>query len=250
MNAQRTAGASALAALVLTAAVAASCGGSSEGALAGKSATQIVSLAVKALHRQKSFHFVSKIEEGSSSQVQLGDVSRSAAAETIESKGSPVVEALLAHGVVYIRAGTELLENALGLPATAAAAHAGTWLAVDPTDSVYGSVASALTPTSAIELFVPNEPHLRVAGTVTFSGHQAVAVVGTPATSPPTGDTATVTLYVSVTAPFLPLGATLQVTDPSGKVVERDAALYGKWNERVASVVPRGSTPLSAVSPG
>jgi hypothetical protein len=123
-------------------------------------------------------------------------------------------------------------------------------LAVKKGDADYSTIASSVSPTSAIELFVPEEPHLHVAGAVTFSGHSAVAVEGTTAASSSTNDVGSVTLFVSTTAPYLPLGATLVVTNSSGQVVEREAALYGKWNKKVAPIAPKDATPVSSLTSG
>lgn len=239
-----------LAVLAATAATAASCGGSPEGALAGKSATDIVSLSVTALHHQRSFHFVSKIVDGSQTQLQVGDIGKAAAAETITTGKKVVADAVLDHGTVYIRANTQLLENALSLPDTTATAETGDWVSVSKGDAVYSSVSSSLTATSAIELFVPEEPHLKVDGATTFEGQSVVAVSGSSTASPSTDVLGTVTLFVSTTAPFLPVGATLVVSQPGGKVVEREATLYGRWGERIRPLAPSGATPWSSLVTG
>jgi hypothetical protein len=226
------------------------CGGPSAGALQGKSATDVVSLSITALHHQRSFHFVSKTVNGAQTQIQIGDVSNSSAAESVQSGSHPILDAVLVDGVSYLRAGTKLLESALDLSVSAANAHAGTWLAIEKGDAAYSEVVDSLSATSAIEFFVPEEPHLHVAGIVTFSGTNALAVEGSSAAAPSNGDVGNITLFVSTLSPFLPLGATLVVTDRAGRVVERDAALFGKWNERVAPRIPRGATPLSSIIGG
>jgi hypothetical protein len=226
------------------------CGGPSAGALQGKSAADVVSLSITAFHHQHSFHFVSKTVDGTQTQIQIGDVSKPSAAESVQSGSHPVLDAVLVGGVAYLRAGTKLLEGAIGLSDSAATAHSGTWLAIKKGDAAYSEVAGTLSATSAIEFFVPEQPHLRVGGVVTFSGQDALAVEGSSAAAPTNGDVGDITLFVSTVSPFLPLGATLVVKDRTGKVVERDAALFGKWNERVAPTVPRGATPLSSIIGG
>jgi hypothetical protein len=222
-------------------------GGPSAGALQGKSATEVVGLSISAFHRQHSFHFVSKTVYGKQTQVQIGDVSKSSAAESLQSGKHPILDAVLVDGAAYLRAGTKLLENTLALSTSVATAHSGTWLALGKGDAAYSEVADSLSATSAIEVFVPEEPNLHIAGVVTFSGQNALAVEGTSLAAPSNGGVAEVTLFVSTSSPFFPLGATLVVTNPSGKVVERDAALFGRWNERVAPRVPRGATPLASI---
>jgi hypothetical protein len=237
------------ASLALVGLTAAACNSSpSEGALAGKSPTKIISLSITALHHQRSFHFVTKTVQGSHTQTQIGDVATDAAAQSIQSGKSPIIEAVLSRGDVYVRANKQLLQTALRLPADAADQHAGDWLLVKKGDAVYPTISSSLTPTSAIELFVPEQPGLKVAGVTTLAGHNVVAVQGSPGASAPSGDTAVVTLFVSTTAPYLPVGATLVVSSANHKTIERLAALYGKWNEPVHPSVPKSAVPVSSLS--
>ena len=65
---------------------ASACGnsGPSEGALAGKSATAVLSISVKAYHRQKSVSFVTKTVAGKTSTVQVGAISKKAASESVQ----------------------------------------------------------------------------------------------------------------------------------------------------------------------
>jgi hypothetical protein len=235
-------------AVPLMSVIAAACSGSPLGALEGKTPTAIVSLSVVAFHHESSFHFVTKTVQGSHSETQVGDVSRTAAAETIVSDGKPVIEAELSHGTEYLRAGSQLLENVLHLPSGAATAHAGSWLSVGKGDAPYPDILSTLTPTSAIQLFVPQEPNLHIGGATRFSGKSAVAVEGFSPVTPPSGDVARVIMFVSPDSPFLPIGATLVVTNAKGKVIEQEAALYGKWNERLVPVVPKAATSFASLS--
>lgn len=242
--------AAAAAALAASGVLGASCSSSPEGGLAGKSASQIVSLAVTALHHQPSFHFVSRTKQGSTTETQIGDVGAKLAAESVAQGSKPVLDARLVGGVVYLQAGTDLLENVLGLSSSVASAHAGDWVAVHRTDSAYSDVASSLTATSAIELFVPEEPNLKVAGVTTVQGRKVVAVEGTSASTPTTAAVGKVTLFVSTTAPYLPVGGTVVVTDASGAIQEQDAVLFGRWGEKVHAVAPKGAAPLATLTAG
>jgi hypothetical protein len=195
---------------------------------------------------------VTKTVQGSKTQTQVGDVSASAATETVEADKSVVVEAIRSKNVAYIRAGKELLQSALGLSAATAAQQEGKWISVQKGDAAFGAVAGSLTATSAIELFVPEEPNLHIGGVTQLGGQSAVAVEGSTAASPPAGDTDVVTLFVSTTAPYLPLGGTLVVTSTARnhKVLERQASLYGRWNEPVRVTVPANATPITSLTGG
>jgi hypothetical protein len=228
---------------------ASACGssGPSEGALAGKSATAVLSLSIKAYHRQHSVSFVTKTVAGKASTVQVGATSEKAASESVRSSTVPVLQAILVDGSAYLRAGTQFLEQQLSLSTAQAAAHAGEWISFQKGNPGYSSITQSLSAAEAILEFVPEEPHLRVAGATTFGGQSAVAVTGSPATAPGAGTTATVTFFVSTTAPYLPLGATVQVNNDGGHNIERVASVYGKYNQKVDPKAPTGAVPITSL---
>ncbi len=228
---------------------ASACGssGPSEGALAGKSATAVLSISIKAYHRQQSVSFVTRTVAGTASTIQVGETSAKAATESVRSGTTPVLDAVLVNGTGYLRAGTQFLEQQLSMSAQVATAHAGQWISFEKGNPGYSAVTQSLTPGEAIFQFVPDEPDLRVAGATTFQGQSVVAVTGSPATAPPAGTTATVTMFVSSTAPYLPLGATLQVNDNGGKNVERAASVYGRYNKKVDPKAPTGAVPITSL---
>ena len=172
---------------------ASACGssGPSEGALAGKSATAILSISIKAYHRQKSVSFVTKTVAGKASTVQVGAVSEAAASESVRSSTLPVLQAILVNGSAYLRAGSQFLEQQLSLSTAQATAHAGQWISFQKGDPGYTSITQSLSAGEAIVPFVPEEPNLRVAGVSSFQGQSAVAVSGSTASSPPAGTVAT-----------------------------------------------------------
>jgi hypothetical protein len=227
---------------------ASACGnsGPSEGALAGKSATAVLSLSIKAYHRQKSVTFVTKTVAGKASTVQVGATSEKAASESVHSSTLPILQAILVNGTVYLRAGTQFLEQQLSLSTAQAAAHSGQWISFQKGNPGYSSIAQSLSAGEAIVSFVPEEPHLRVSGVTSFQGQSAVAVTGSPSSSP-AGTTDTVTLFVSTTAPYLPIGATVQVNQNTGQNVERVASVYGKYNQKVDPKAPTGAVPITSL---
>jgi hypothetical protein len=239
----------ALAATALLA-TAAACGnsGPSEGALAGKTATAITGLSVRAFHKQKSVQFVTKSIIGATTTIETGATSVSGkAAETVTANGHPTLQAILVDHIAYVRATTALLENAFGLSSSTATAYSGKWISMQSGDSAYQSVVNSLSPTQSIVQFVPESPALRVAGATTVGGKGAVAVAGSSTGRLQAGDKATVTLFVSTASPYLPISATVIVKNASGKTAERLASVYGKWNEPVNPVAPKGATPFSTL---
>ena len=151
---------------------ASACGnsGPSEGALAGKSATAIVSISIKAYHRQKSVSFVTRTVAGKASTVQVGATSEEAASESVRSSTLPVLQALLVDGTAYLRAGSQFLEQQLSMSTAQAAAHAGQWISFQKGNPGYSSITQSLSAGEAIVSFVPEEPNLRVAGATSLRG--------------------------------------------------------------------------------
>ena len=236
-----------LATLTITATA---CGTSapSEGALEGKTATAITSLSITAFHRQRSVTFVTKTIIGKSTTIESGAASATAATETVTSNGHPTIQAVLVDGVAYLRASASVLAHAFSLSSATATSYAGKWISFHSGDSYYQEVVNTLSKTQAIVPFVPQEPNLRVAGVTSVAGKNAVAIAGSPAASYPAGSTATSTLFVSTSAPFLPLSSTIVVKGSGGKTTEQVAAVYGKWNHRVDPAAPTGATPIASVS--
>jgi hypothetical protein len=234
--------------VALTAAACSSNSGPSEGALTGKTPTAIVSTSVKAYHAQTAVHFVTKTITGSQTTTQVGATSATAAVETVQSGKQALLDAVLSDGVAYLRSGSQLLQNTLGLSATAATAHAGSWISLQKGNTGYSVITQSLASSEAIAAFLPEEPGLKVDGATSFSGHDAVAVQGSPAGQLSPGSTAIVTIFVSTTAPYLPLGATLVVKNSSGKTIESAASVYGKWNLKVDPKPPSGATPITSIT--
>ena len=106
---------------------------------------------------------------------------------------------------------------------------------------------NSLSPTQAIEQFVPEEPNLRVAGVDVGRRAYRRGRDRKPAGQVAAGNTATTTLFVSTTAPYLPISSTVVVKSATGKTAERLASVYGKYNEPVDPIAPKGATPISSL---
>lgn len=226
--------------------------GPSEGGLQGKTATAITSESIQAYHRQESVHYLTKTIVGKTTTVESGATSRAGSAEeTVTTNGHPVAEAVLVDHDAYLRATADFLKSALNLPSSTATTYGGKWISFQAGQTGYSSIVSSLSPTEAISVFVPQDPNLHVGGATSVAGHGAVAIVGSPG---PGGQvaaatTATTTLFVSTTAPYLPLSATtLTTNNGSEKPFEQVASVYGKWNQKLDPIVPKGATPITTVT--
>jgi hypothetical protein len=226
--------------------------GPSEGALQGKTAVAITSTSIQAYHRQQSVHYVTKTIVGKTTTIESGATSRSGSAEeAVTTNGHPVVEAVLVDHDAYLRATADFLKSALNLSSSTATTYGGKWISFQAGQTGYSSVVSSLSPTQAISVFVPQEPNLHVGGATSVAGHGAVAVVGSPGPGgqAAAGTTATTTLFVSTTAPYLPLSATtLTANNGSKKPFEQVASVFGKWNQKLNPIVPKGATPITTVT--
>jgi hypothetical protein len=238
-------------ALTALAVFAAACGnsGPSQGALAGKTATAITGISIKAFHRQSSVQFATKTIVGTTTTLETGATSVTGnAAETVTTDGHPTLESVLVDHIAYIQTTTAVLEHALNLSSSVATAYSGKWISLQEGDAEYQSVVNSLAPTQSIIQFVPEEPNLRVAGATSVGGKGVVAVTGSSSGQVESGDTAGLTLFVSTSSPYLPVSASVEVKDGAGKSVERVASVYGKWNEPVDPIAPKGATPISTLT--
>ena len=55
-------------------------------------------------------------------------------------------------------------------------------------------------------------------------------------------------LFVSTTAPYLPLGATVVVRDGRGHTTEQVASVYGKWDKKVDPTPPSNPVPFTSIT--
>ena len=240
----------ALTAVLGVAASACGSSGPSEGALAGKSATAVLSLSIKAYHRQ---HSVSLCHQDASparrARSQVGATSKTAASESVRSRQVPVARGILVDGSAYLRAGSQFLGAAAQSLSTAqAAANAGQWISFKKGDPGYSTITQSLSarqrPSSQ---FVPEQPNLRVAGATTFDGTRARSPYRGAGHGTCGRHDANVTFFVSTTAPYLPLGATVQVNNDNGHNLERVASVYGKYNHKVDPKAPTDAVPITSL---
>jgi hypothetical protein len=222
--------------------------GPTEGALAGKSATQILQMSLRGYHHQKSVHFVTTTVAGKSKTTEIGATSGTSAIESVQTSGSSLLDSLWTGGTAYVRASAAVLEGTLKLSTSVATANAGKWISMKKGDTGYDAIVQSLSAGAAIFNFVPESPKLRVGGLTQFQGRTAVAVEGSGVNQPSPGTIDRLTMFVSTSAPYLPLGATVQVDSTRGRNLERAASVYGKWNQKVDPPVPNNATPLSSLT--
>lgn len=231
----------AIVATLLVVPVVAACGGPTAGALAGKSAEQVIQLAQAAANQKGSFHFVDETGTGSSAQVLTGDVSGADSEEQVKGPNGTLAVRLLG-STIYVQASTLVLENALKLPASVASKEAGKWISLRPTDAPYQTAVKALEPDSEVAPYIP-AGDLKVGSVTTLRGENVLAVSGTASTT--AGAPAVATIYVSTTAPFVPVGASL--TGTGSKSSDNEVVAFAAWGETVHPSLPTGAVAYSSL---
>jgi len=222
--------------------LAAACGGPSAGALGGKSAQQVVALARAAAAKEGSFHFVDQTGSGSSAQILTGDISGAAAAEEANSP-SGVLQVRLVGSTIYINATASTLIYSMKLSATTASAHAGQWISLETTDAPYQTAAKALDAGAELNSYIPSG-NLKLGSVTTLRGRNVLAVSGTA--PPSAGAHVVATLFVSTTAPFVPVGGTL--TGTGAQKSQGEEVGFTAWGETVRPPVPAGAVAYSTIS--
>ncbi|MGO9344412.1 MAG: hypothetical protein ACLP6E_18145 [Acidimicrobiales bacterium] len=219
----------------------AACGGPSAGALGGKSAEQVLTLAQQAATKKGSFHFIDETGSGSSAQVLSGDISDVTAQE--ETKGPDgLLEVRLVDGTIYVNATASTLVYSLKLSSSIAAAHAGDWISLERTDAPYQTVAKALGPTAELGAYIP-VGDLKIGSATTLRGQDVLPVSGTAPAF--VGANLIATLYVSTTAPFVPVGGTLSGTGAHKN--EAEVVAFTAWGERIHAIVPPDAVAYSSL---
>jgi hypothetical protein len=223
--------------------LAGACGGPSSGGLAGKSASQVLALAKAAEAKEGSFHFVDQTGTGSQGQTLVGDTSFSAGQQQVRGPNG-VLEVRLVGKTIFVNASELVLQDALKMSSGLATKFAGKWLSLQPTDAPYQTVAEALLPASEIGPYTPASD-LKL-GSVTTLRHQNVLPVSGTAPSS-SGASATATLYISTTAPYVPVGGSLVATGSDKS--ESEEVAFTAFGESVKPVAPTGAISYAAITP-
>ena len=224
--------------------LAGACGAPSTGGLTGKSAAEVIALAQAAATREGSFHFIDQTGTGKHAQVLVGDSSATAGEQEVKGPNGDL-EVRRVGSTIYVNASELVLTSALKLDAANSAAYAGKWLSLDKSDAPYETVAKALDPSSEISPYTPVS-NLTIGKVSTLRGRSVLAVSGTASSS--AGAQATATLYVSTTAPYVPVGGSLVGTGSTTSNTE--VVAFTAWGEKVQPEVPAGSTPYSTLAGG
>jgi hypothetical protein len=227
--------------ILLVSTLAAACGGSSAGALSGKSPSQVLALAQQAATQEGAFHFVDQTKAGKDTETLAGDVSNPNGQELLTNLNGSL-EVRLVGPDVYVRGSAASLTLSLKYPSSLAKQYAGKWISLDSSDPPFSSFAGAILPSAELQDYIPAGD--LVLGKPTTLRKQAVLPVsGTaPAVA---GGKGIATLYVSATAPFVPVGGAL--IGIGTQSADNEAVAFTAWGEKVDFPVPSPVVAYSSI---
>jgi hypothetical protein len=194
-------------------AVLAACGGGSGsgGALGSQTPKQVLASALAAAKKSGTVHFNLVGKAAGKTETIVGDASSVDGREIIAADGFKI-EALVAGGEAFVQGNEGGLEDQMELPAAAAKTYAGKWISIAKSDAPFQSLTSAVTIASTLSQLKPT-------GTLTFTAattkasHNVIGVHGGLPGGVTKGTTGSAVLYVSTSAPTVPIVFDVEQTD-------------------------------------
>jgi hypothetical protein len=232
-----------LAASVSATAFLAGCGGPDLGALGGKSADQILSSTIAAAETQAGVHYQLRATTGPQNQVITGDAGSTEGEQEVAT-GADLVDVQLIGGTAFVRGNAGGLQHTIGLAASVAAAYAGKWISVSPSDTLFQPITQAVTLKGIFGQLRPSGM-LSTGSPTTIDGQRAVGVRGGLPGQVARGVSGTAVLYVSVQGPNLPVGFSGEARSASQHVT--DIGAFDRWGEHLALTPPSGAVPFSGL---
>lgn len=233
--------------LVVLALLAAACGSgggaTATGALASKTARQVLTSALAAAKKSGTVHFRLLGTESGHTESIVGDASDGDGREIITA-GTVKIEALVVNGAAYVEGNVGGLEDQMELSATNAATYAGKWISVATTDSPYASLTRAVTLASTLSELQPTGA-LSLTAATTKAAHAVIGVHGGlpgPATK---GTTGSATLYVSTSDPTVPI--VFDATQTTSGTKETSVGTFSKWGKPLNLVAPTNTVAFSSL---
>ena len=207
-----------------------------------RSPTRLLAATSSAVKKAGSMTFTDRSVSGKVTETYSGAVSATTAAETLTATGEPALQVVLVDQVIYIRAGSTVLENSLDLSPTAAAAEAGKWISVQSSDAPFAGLASQLTVASELTAYFPASKR-RIGKASSVAHHPVITVYGDPSASAANGATAgSAALFLSAKAPYLPVGGSL-ILAKSGSAERKEVAVFKNWGKPFSVIAP--TSPVS-----
>jgi hypothetical protein len=207
--------------------------------LSGKAASQVLAVTLAAARSEGSVHVAA------TGPSETYDIGLNEGTQTISGGTEGNATLVVVPDRAYVKGDAAFLENDLGLSSSVASLYAGKWISFDPTDPDYQAVIDGDTVGSTLSESTP-QGQLTLSSARTFEGQNVVEVSGGLGEAlTKQGVTGSDVLYVSTSAPYLPV-AFIQSTSLNGQSNTLKLT-FSSWGEKVSVRAPTGATPFSSI---
>ncbi len=200
--------------------------GVSGASAATKSAAQVLQLSVSAMHAEGSFHYESTASIGGVVAITLSTNSALTYGDQVQSLAGGVETTRLIGKTLYMNADAKAYSADFGVKKTTLADK---WVLVPSSNKNYANISSAILVPSVLQQLV-DVNHLKEVGVGTVNGQTAIEIHADA------GASGTETVYVSTTAPYLPVAVAAVSTEDGEKV--SDELVFSDWGEKFTVAKP------------
>jgi hypothetical protein len=193
---------------------------------ASKTAAQILQISVSSMQTEGSFHYDSTSSIAGKVALSLStDSSLTYGTQTQTLDGGTETTRLIGK-TLYLYANAKAYAEDFDVAKTTLA---NKWVLVPSTNKNYGNIADAILVKSVMQQLV-DIGSVKDVGAVSFDGQTALALRGDA------GASGTETIYVSATAPYLPIGLSAEATEEGHKIINE--LVFSKWGEKFSVKAP------------
>jgi hypothetical protein len=193
---------------------------------ATKTAAQILQISVSSMKTEGSFHYDSTSSIAGKVALSLStDSSLTYGTQTQKLDGGTETTRLIGT-TLYMYANAKAYAQDFDVAKTTLA---NKWVLVPSTNKNYGNIADAILVKSVMQQLL-DIGSVKDVGTASFDGHTALELRGNA------GASGNETIYVSTTAPYLPIGLSAEATEEGHKILNE--LVFSKWGEKFSVKVP------------
>jgi hypothetical protein len=190
-----------------------------------KTPAEILQLSVSSMHNEGSFHYNSTSSIAGVVALTLSTDSALKYGDQVQSLDGGTETTRLIGKKLYMYANARAYEEDFGVKKPTLANE---WVQVPSTNKNYGNIADAILVPSVMQQLV-DVGSLKEAGESTVDGKTALALRNT-------GSSGTETVYVSTSAPYLPIAVVADATEDGRKIT--NDLVFSKWGEKFTVKTP------------
>jgi hypothetical protein len=191
-----------------------------------KTPAEILRLSVSSMHSEGSFHYDSTSSIAGVVALTLSTDSALKYGDQVQTLDGGTETTRLIGKTLYMYANARAYEEDFGVKKPTLANE---WVQVPSTNKNYGNIADAILVPSVMQQLV-DVGSLKDAGEVTVDGKTALALRGDA------GVSGTETVYVSTSAPYLPIAVVADATEDGRKIT--NDLVFSKWGEKFSVKKP------------